>query len=151
MTTQTALEALDACDYLFLAGISEPEEHSLRLLVQEGLRAGEPQTWRFGSKSIEGVIPVDVTRESRTFELYWPHYISYAVRNESYCAWDDEEEWQGSRLRVYSASKFLAFVASATFASAEYPGPFRHYGVICANHVIDVVAQEAPAVRVVGA
>ena len=151
MATISALEELDACEYLFFAGISEPEENSLHLLVQEGLRAGEPQTVQVGSGSIEGVVPIDVTARSRTFELYWPLYISYAIRNESYCTWDKEEEWVGSGFRVYNRSKFLDFVANSTFASTEYPGPFQHYEVLCANHIIDVVAQEAPNVRVVGA
>lgn len=151
MAAGTALEELDACDYLFFAELLEPEENSLRLLVQEGLRAGEPQTLQVGSGSIEGVVPIDVTAESRTFELYWPHYISYAVRNESYCSWDQEEEWQGSSFRVYSCSKFLNFIADGTFASAEYPGLFRHYEVLCANHIIDIAAQEAPVVCIVGA
>ncbi|TZF88337.1 hypothetical protein [Cognatilysobacter lacus] len=151
MAAKTALEELNACEYLFFAGISEPEENSLRLLVQEGRRAGEPQTLKVGSGSIEGVIPIDVTAQSRTFELYWPLYISYAVRNESYCDWDDDEEWEGAGFRVYSRSKFLDFVANGTFATAEYPGPFRHFEVLCANHIIDVAAQEVPVVRVVGA
>ena len=150
MAAKTALEELEACEYLFFAGLSEPEENSLRLLVQEGLRAGEPQTLKFGSVSIEGVVQIDITAQSRTFELYWPLYISYAVRNESYCDWDKDEEWEGTGFRVYSCSKFLDFVANGTFATAEYPGPFRHYEVLCANHIIDVAAQEAPVVRVVG-
>lgn len=151
MATMSALEELDRCKYLFLAGVSEPEENSLRLLVQEGLRAGEPETWHIGSGSIHGIVPIDVTADSRTFELYWPSYISYTVRNESFCMWDKEEAWEGSSFRIYTRSKFLDFVANATFATSVYPGPFRHYSVLCADHIIDIASQEPPQAHVVRA
>ena len=83
--------------------------------------------------------------------LYWPLYISYAVRNESYVHWGKDEQWQGNRFRVYARSKFLDFVANGTFATADYPGPFRHYEVLCVNHIIDVAAPESPLVRIVAA
>ena len=145
------LEEIDRCDYLFLASITEPEENSLRLVVQEGLRAGPPETWQIGSGSIEGVTPIDVTADSRTFELYWPSYISYAVRNESFCSWDKEEIWEGTAVRTYTRSKFLDFVENGTFASADYPGPFRHFAILCANHIIDIASQDSPRVQEISA
>ena len=96
MSAVSLLEQIDQCDYLFLDSISEPEENSLRLIIQEGLRSGPPETWKIGSFSIDGVTPIGVTSDSRTFELCWPTYISYAVRNESFCSWDKEETWEGS-------------------------------------------------------
>jgi hypothetical protein len=151
MATDSPIEQLDGCECLFLSSISEPEENGLILLVQEGLPAGEPQTLQVGTGNIGGVVPIDVTTQSRAFELHWPLYISYAVRNESFCTWDEEEEWVGFAFRIYTQSKFLDFVARGTFASTEYPGPFKHYQILCANHIIDVAAQDAPVVRVVGA
>ena len=149
MATLSALEELDRCKYLFLSGISEPEENSLRIVVQEGLCAGAAETLNIGSFSIENVLPIDVTSNSRTFILFWPNYISYAVRNESYCAWDKEETWKGSGFRIYTKSKFLTFVENATFASEDYPGPFRHYSVLCANHLIDIASQNPPIIQII--
>ena len=151
MTAVSLLEQIDQCDYLFLASISEPEENSLRLILQEGLRSGPPETWEIGSGSIEGVTPIEVTSDSRTFEFYWPSYISYAVRNESFCSWDKEETWEGSGFRTYTRSKFLDFVGNGTFATNEYPGPFRHYAILCANHIVDIASQEAPRVQEISA
>lgn len=83
------------------------------------------------------------------FEVIWPSYIGYAVRNESYTTWDKEEEWTGSSFRIYSKSKFLDFIANGTFASDEYPGPFRHYEIICCDQIIDIASQDQPIVRLV--
>ena len=151
MPIKSPTEELDGCDYLFLAAISEPEENGLRIVVQEGLRAGETYDLKVGSGTIEGIVPIEVTEESRTFEICWPQYITYSIRNESYCTWDKDEEWTGLAFRVYTRSKFLDFVTTATFASPDYPGPFKHYEILCANHIIDVAAQETPVVTVVGA
>ena len=38
-----------------------------------------------------------------------------------------------------NALSFLDYVARATFASNEYPGPLRHWCVGSENHVVDVV------------
>jgi hypothetical protein len=42
---------------------------------------------------------------------------------------------------------FLDYVANGTSASEDYPGPFRHIGINCLNHIIDVVSDVVPRVR----
>lgn len=54
MKTESPVEQVDGCEYLFLSGISEPEENGLILLVHEGLPAGEPETLKVGTGSIKG-------------------------------------------------------------------------------------------------
>jgi hypothetical protein len=146
MTNINAAQEIDSCTYLSLADIGEPEENSLRLVVDEALALEREETLEINGVSLTGR-PIEVTDESRRFEVLWDTYITYAVHNESYCHWDDTEEWVGERLRVYSKSKFLEFIAVATFATDEYPGPFKHYQLICGNHVIDVVSEQAPVVK----
>ena len=34
-----------------------------------------------------------------------------------------------------------------TFASEEYPGPYKHYGVNCLNHIIDIVSETDPIIK----
>ncbi len=82
----------------------------------------------------------------RVFEVVWGSYIAYSVRNESYVANDKYEQCEGRLLVKYSKSRFLDYVASGTFATAEYPGPFTHWGIICGNHIIDVASTEEPVV-----
>ena len=41
---------------------------------------------------------------------------------------------------------FGSYVANGTFATADYPGPFKHYGVICLNHVIHVASELPPEI-----
>ncbi|MGY1411267.1 MULTISPECIES: hypothetical protein [unclassified Luteimonas] len=145
------IEEINSCKNLFLAEISEPETNSLRLLISEGRVSVHEETWDIAGVPLPGVRSIDVTAESKHFELIWSCYISYAIRDESYCSWDKEEDWVGSSFRVYSRSKFLDFVANGTFATSEYPGPFKHYEIVCLDHIIDVASEEAPTVRRIGA
>ena len=151
MAAQPLIEEIDSCKNLFLFEISEPEINSLRLLISEGRVSEREETWDIAGVPLPGIRSIDITAQSAHFEVFWPRYISYAVRDESYCSWDKEEEWAGSSFRVYSKSKFLDFVGNGTFATSEYPGPFKHYEIVCLDHIIDVASEEAPTVRRVGA
>ena len=151
MTQQTATEELDACGYLYLEEISEPHVNGLRLILSEGIVADRTETLTIGNTEISDIRPVEVTDASKWFEVVWDTYISYSVRNESFCSWDKAEEWSGNAFRTYTKSKFLDFVSTGTFASNDYPGPFVHYEIVCSDHVVDVASEHPPTVRRVGA
>ncbi len=147
MATMTPAEELDSCKHLSLADIGEQEENALRLIVEEALVLDQEESLEINGVVLTGVRPIEVTENSRRFEVVWDTYVSYAVRNESYCHWDESEEWEGERLRTYSKSKFLDFVSAGTFADEHYPGPFKHYEVLCGNHIVDVASESDPIVR----
>jgi hypothetical protein len=67
--------------------------------------------------------------------------------NESFAAVDGDEQYTGNRFRLYSKSHFKDYVARASFACAEYPGPTQHVEVVCENHIINVIAAMAPVVQ----
>ncbi|HDS1508677.1 hypothetical protein I5U67_18100 [Stenotrophomonas maltophilia] len=151
MDEPALLLAIDACEFLFLTGIGEPEANRLRLVVEEGQVIRKPSRVALGHGcSIDGVRAMEVVPHSQRFELIWEHYISYAVHNESYQSWDDSEAWSGNLFRRYSRSKFLDYLERATSADTRYPGPFTHYQVICQDHVIDIAALQPPKVRLLG-
>ena len=148
MDEAALLQAIDACECLFLAGIGEPEANRLRLVVEEGRVVGKPSRVELAhGRSIDDARAIEVMAHSQRFELIWDHYISYAVHNESYQSWDDSEAWSGNLFRRYSHSKFLEYLGRATFADTRYPGPFTDYQVICQDHVIDIAALQSPKVR----
>jgi len=94
------------------------------------------------------VVRVDVTDPDRVFEITWTDFISMAVRSEHYCQWDNDEVWTGKHVfRTYTKSKFLDFVDAATFATADYPGPFVHYQIQSLYQIIDVASRQPPSVR----
>jgi hypothetical protein len=141
-------EAVDSCRWLFLREIGEPEENTLRLVIEEAKADGPPEDREIlPGKVISGSRAIESDPSCRAFELVWPSYVAYSVRNESFCTLDKEEVWEGRLLCLYSKSHFLEYVARATFAGADYPGPLRHWGVNCLNHIVDVVSSVDPHVR----
>ena len=86
----------------------------------------------------------------RRFELTWATYIGYGVVNESYSNGEPKTSLAvGDRHRFseYSSSQYLAYLANASFASRDYPGPYRHWAIYCQHHTIDIASQNDPVIR----
>jgi hypothetical protein len=128
----------------FLRDIGEPDDNVLRLVILEGGPAGPEQ-------EVDGTdlkaIPVLPLPESRPLELVWDNYVVYAVRNESFVNAEHVRPVSQAMLTERTGTEFLAFVTRSTMAGDAYPGPLRHWELLCLNHVIDVAAVSAPAIR----
>lgn len=132
----------------FLRKIEEPKDNSLRLVIEEAKSDGPPEDIEILPDKVNcGLWPIESDSSCPAFELVWPWYVAYSVRNESFCALDKEEVWEGRLFCLYSKSHFLDYLARATFASDDYPGPMRHWGVNCLNHIVDVVSTDDPQIR----
>jgi hypothetical protein len=138
---------MDSCKYLFLREISEPRDNRLRLLIEEAAPSGAPATLKLPGLTLTGCRAIESTSASRLFEVIWDTYVAYSVRNESFASQDGAAMFSGRFFRIYSKSTFLDYVSRATFASEQYPGPLSHVGLICQNHIVDVVSTKSPAIR----
>jgi hypothetical protein len=142
------LDEIDDCRWIHLRELAEPGENALRLVVDEAHVAGPPVDIEVRpAKVLRGLERIESDPSCRVFELVWPTYVCYAVRNESFCTQNADETWEGRLFRRYSKSHFLEFVARTTIATAAFPRPLQHWGVACLDHVIDVVSASAPHVR----
>lgn len=147
------IDDIDTCDNLFLEEIGEPADNALRLKLVEARPGGAPGPVDAEPDAVLRELLRTSTRIEhgpgcKIIELYWPSYVAYSVRNESYCVPDEYETFDGRLFLRYTRSRYLDFVASATFADAGYPGPFVHYGIFCLNHIIDVVSVTPPTVNI---
>jgi hypothetical protein len=132
--------------YLYLTGICEPEDNVLKLMIAEAKVSGSREDFRIGSLELKDTAPIVVTEDSSIYEIIFDQYIAYSVRNESYTQLDEEEEFEGRLGCIYTKSKFLDYVRASTFASDDYPGPFKHYGFNCLNHTVDIVSATPPKI-----
>ncbi|MFD1258742.1 hypothetical protein ACFQ3S_18185 [Mucilaginibacter terrae] len=80
------------------------------------------------------------------YEVHFKSYICFNVINESFDALGGDE-FIGKRIRIYSKSNFLDYISNDTFATFDYPGEFKHYSFITANHIINVITTEEPAIK----
>jgi len=54
-------------------------------------------------------IAIEITDESRVFEIFWRNYVGYSVLNESCASVGNEERAEGNRFRIHSKSRFIQF------------------------------------------
>ncbi|WP_368780864.1 hypothetical protein [Alicyclobacillus fastidiosus] len=139
-------ELLSIEGYIFLNRIFEPEDNSLRLLIERGRVSDTEENLEIANTILKGIRPIDVDERSPLLQIDFDTYIAYSVKNESFTFWDDYEKFKGKLFRIYSKSRYLDFVAVSTFATHDFPGPFQHYGIVTENHVIDVIATVIPIV-----
>lgn len=140
--------------YLELLEIGETEDWYLRLVFAEAIVAdiyGLASKEELPNDAVRELVnssqPIEVTKNSKVYEILFEDYITYSVINESYISGSEDEEYTGSLARVYTKSDFLDYIKKVTFATQEFPGPFKHYGFCCGDHVIDVASVEAPSIR----
>jgi hypothetical protein len=134
--------ALPEGGYLFLAGMSEPSNNDLRVVVVLG-RANETAV----ETEIGPAFPVVTDDASRAFELIWWNYVAYAVRNESWAIPDEAQVIGASRFGYKTISAFLAYVAASSWATDEHPGKLTHWYLNTEWHCLDVVSVAPPEMR----
>ena len=148
------IKTIRACQYLYLHHIGEPEENTLRLVLHEARLGSSPSEDRLNAETSPGLRKI--LSESRAiehgpgckiFEVVWDTYIGYSVLNESYASPEPETSQGEGRLFVeYTTSVFLDYLSRATFASTDYPGPFKHRAVYCLNHSVDIASTREPKI-----
>jgi len=151
-------EELNKHKYLDLLEIGETDEWEFRLVIAEaGTVENSPAVTPEEEpndkirKLLNESKPIEVTESSKLYEIVFGDYITYSVTNESYASVGEAEKYEGKLARIYSKSAFLDYVANSTFATSDYPGPFKHYGFCCLNHIIDVASVDPPKVKVINA
>lgn len=152
-------DQIRSCEYLYLGSLTEPSIHALRIVVLEA-KAGPPvaesqvtETDPMLRSLLIGSRDIDHFPGCRRFELVWKSYIGYCVLNEGFVDGKPESSatvgsW--SLFAEYTRSRYLDYLADASFASKDYPGPYRHWALYCQNHTIYIASQVEPVIREIG-
>lgn len=146
-----------SCSYLYLEALTEPSVNELRIVLLEAVAGPPVSADELASESdpvlrsiLVGARNIDHLPGCRRFELVWKSYIGYSVVNESYSNGEPATSVAvGDRhhFAEYSSSQYLDYLAKASFASSDYPGPYRHWALYCQNHTIDIASQVDPVIR----
>jgi hypothetical protein len=156
MMGATAVEQLNTIHYLYLRELSEPQDNSLKIIVEEAV-VNQSRVANFHpelSSELQAILkdasPIESVEGCRVFELYWKRYAAYLVTEElvgsnSITGYSDET-YTGSILRLYTKSHFLGHLVRDTGGHTE---PLQHYKLVCPEHLIDVASYAPPEVRAV--
>lgn len=137
---------INEAPYLGLVSITQPGSNQLHITIEEAGPTDDPDPKV--PRPFEGLRQIQRRPSDRTFSLRWKSYVAYSVRNESFTSRDTYEQFTGRLFVEYSKSRYLEFIKASTIASDDYPGPLKHYGLFCLDHIIDVIAVEAPEIEV---
>jgi len=84
MIEDTAVEQLESVQYLYLRDLSEPQDNSLKLVVEEAVvnRFGTPKFDPQLESVLKDASPIESVEGCRVFELHWKRYAAYLVTEE---------------------------------------------------------------------
>lgn len=121
--------------YIYLEEIVEPEENSLRLLINRS--------------KINNV--TDTVEYLSMIQLDFETYVSYSVINEAFDHLDNNETSVGEMFRIYTKSNYLNFIQLATTERDDICASknYIHYQFPCLDHIIDVISCDKPIITVV--
>lgn len=137
---------LNAGERFFATKISEPLQNCLQLEITIPQVGDEVDVMVTDTHSLRGR-HVTYDTQSPRFSVTFENYIAYAVINESYDSGDSSiVVVKGKYFRICENSNFLNYLTKDTFASAEYPAPFKHYQFLGQNHIINVASTEEPII-----
>jgi hypothetical protein len=122
-------------------------ERAVTLVLAEGIAADEPTPLVIGEHTLEGSRLVEVTTQSRRFRVVFQDVAAHQVIDESYTAWDEYEQLDGTdQIRVLSRSRFLDFIHAHHGWMFVMVDGLRHYQVVTLDSVVDIVAAGEPII-----
>lgn len=107
-----------------------------------------------GNEKVDAILgdAVALCPGEEQYEILFESYILYLVRDESYAAVGPEEVSEGGFLCIYEKSHLLDVLPLITDCQIledgePYPGKWKHYGIFCLDHIIDVITCKEPTIR----
>ena len=135
----------------FVLKISDSSDNELRIILATA-KTGDKKSLSTGSPKLDDIFVNSELIEpdkQNVYEIVFSDYSIYQCRNESYTAFDDTEIRSGKYLVTFEKSRLLDFYENVIFDfdSIDTKTKRKHYGIISANHIIDVIANEPPIIR----
>lgn len=88
--------------------------------------------------------------QNNLYEIIFENYVLHMTRNESYTSWDNYEIRKGKYFIIFDKSRLLDSlpqIVDMGIMEAYCPKGWKHYGIYCQNHVVDVIAVGEPQIR----
>jgi len=149
-------ESLNLNHAPFLLKMDESDDNTLKLIVSLAC-VGEKEDVNLDlfddtlKNILSGAKPIFPSNDE-IFEIIFEDYILHLTRNESYTSFDPKEIRKGRYFISYNDSKLLdilPLITDCQFCTdgSAYPGYWKHYGILCQNHIIDVISHNTPTIR----
>lgn len=135
------VDSINQSKYLYLHKAWEEKDLELNIEISEATASDDGT-----SNNHDNYNAIVTDASCKSYKIVFRDYVAWNVLNESYSQVDNEEVFEGNVFRVYTKSKYLEFIDKATVASDDYPGPLKHFEIVCLNHIVDIVTSNGPEV-----
>ncbi len=133
--------------YLFLGNIEEPGTNSLRISINRATISSKSEDVIFDKHTIYNGHPIEIDKTSQVINIEFDSYVSYSVSDESFHFVNQEDEFIGNSVRLFTKSTYLDFVSNGTIAQDIYSyKELMHYQIVCLDHIIDIVSFDKPSI-----
>lgn len=91
-----------------------------------------------------------ISDKNNMYEITFSDYIMHMVRNESYAIVGPDETFDGKYFVIFKKSKLLECTNNLIendLVKSFNKKNYKHYGMFCENHIIDVISCNEPQVR----
>lgn len=129
--------------------IHSTDENRLAIYLKIGNVSEETEDFVVNGITIHDTRPI-LKDNTAIIKVIFPSYVAYNVRWESYTVWSNYDVFEGRIVREYSKSRYLEYVKSDTFASDEWPGKLKHFGICCGWEIIDIISVDEPIIEKIG-
>lgn len=88
--------------------------------------------------------------ENNMYEITFEDYILHMTRNESYSFGNPCDVGKGDHFIIYESSRLLDCLPDLSetgIIQAVYENGYKHYGIRCQNHTIDVITAHEPIIK----
>ncbi len=133
--------------YLFLDNIVEPGTNSLRVSISRASVSSESEDIRFEEYTINDVHPIEIDKTLPVIHIELDSYVAYTVFDESFHFVNQEDDFLGNSVRLFTKSTYLDFISKGTIALDIYSyKELFHYQIVCLDHIIDIVSFDKPTI-----
>lgn len=131
--------------YLFLDKILEPETNSLRISINRASISPKNEDVNFEEYTINDVYPIEIDKTLPVIHIEFDSYVSYSVFDESFHFVNQDDEFTGNSVRLFTKSAYLDLISKGTLALEVYSYKrLFHYQIVCLDHIIDIVSFDKP-------
>ncbi|WP_155592218.1 hypothetical protein [Lysinibacillus cavernae] len=133
--------------YIFLDKIMEPGTNSLRVSINRAVLSSKSEDVNFAEHTLYNVYPIEIDKTLPVLNIEFDSYVSYSVSDESFHFVNQEDEFTGHAVRLFTKSSYLDFISNGTIAQEIYSyKELFHYQIVCLDHIIDIVSFDKPSI-----
>ncbi len=136
-------------NYWFLGNLNYVDA-LLNLEIAEGIVSSSNKDIKIDDLgTIEDCSPIEITDQSRRVQIKFSRVLAYQLTDESYGASENYDGITKNILCMHNNSEYLQYVMKKSIIKECVDNPVKHYSLILADDIIDVITTSEPSLKLI--